>query len=165
MATRLRRSLGGSSGKRTPQLKLSLDQANEDLRQSLDNRRAVDTKIFGLTSLAAALVGILVTVRPWASKSADSIILFVAAFAAYALTIVIGLTEYFPTESSTSNARAILEEKTQPYDVLVQWVTESLLDFADENYRIAHRKSRTLMRMLIIFLVAAVLLALGTFVQ
>lgn len=143
-------------------LELALDQASEDLRQSLNNWRSVDTKIYGLISLALVLVGLLLTVKPWSNKSYVAISFFVASVAVYSFIIVWGLVTYSPRKSLTTNSRAIIESIEEPYGDLLRWTVDDLLDFADRNNEIASVKIGALSVMLFLFLVATVSLALGT---
>lgn len=142
-------------------LELALNQASDSYRESMAARRSLDTKIYGLVALSSALLALLITVKPWLSKGLLGVVFVLAAFVTYFAIIALGLIEYAPTKSSVSDPRAIVESMNQSYDDLLEWTTESLLDFADENYRISHGKAVTLRNMLIMFLGAVVLLVFG----
>jgi hypothetical protein len=170
-----KRSIEGNFGKLTKppenalrqtnneaKLELALNQASIELQESMAHIRAMDTKLYGLVIFSSALLALLVTVKPWSFKGIVGTSFFVLAFAAYLVIIGLGMKEYFPVELETSNARAILEDTKQPYDKLVKWTVEDLLDCAEKNYSIAYGKTRTLRVMLIVFLVAAVCLSFGT---
>lgn len=153
---------GKANSEKWMKLELALSQANESLRESMSTRRALDTKIYGLIVFSSSLIGLLLTVRPWSFKSPIALTFFVAALGCYIAIVALGLMAYFPTESPTSDARAIMKSINQPYDNLAKWTTEELCEFADENYAVAFTKGRILSVMLVIFLAAATCLTLGT---
>jgi len=143
-------------------LNLALNQASEALREATAERRSADTKLYGVSALSAALLGLLLSTKPWSSKSVLADSFFVAAFALYFITLVLGLKEYAPRELSAANARAVFKALDRSYAELASWTTEDLLKFADENCRVVNEKSKMLKTMLRLFLVAAICLVLGT---
>jgi hypothetical protein len=153
---------GSDEFSKQQKLNLALNQASDALKEATAERRSADTKLYGVSALSAALLGLLLSTKPWSSKSVMADSFFVAAFALYFITLVLGLKEYAPRDLSAANARAIVKALDHSYAELASWTTEYLLKFADEQYRIVNVKSRALKIMLHLFLIAAVCLVLGT---
>ena len=153
-----RKDIGGVSSEK---LLLALSQASDSLREAMAARRAVDTKIYELMALSLALIALLMTVKPWSSKSGLAGWIYTLAFVAYGVIVAIGFWKYKAVESTIPNARAIIESLNTSYPNLVKWTTEDLLDFADQNYKIAHEKALAHTRMWYAFLVATMFLILG----
>ncbi|MCJ7455453.1 hypothetical protein MUP07_01755 [Candidatus Bathyarchaeota archaeon] len=155
--------LGRLSNKnpRTLNLQLALNQANEELREANAQRRAVDAKTITILSVTLVLVGFLVSLRPWAFVKLTGLVFFALALVVYALVIGVGLRSYFPREFRATKTRAITRNLDRPNEMLAEWTLESLLDFADEIWRIASEKGYWLQLSMILLLMATLLLGIS----
>lgn len=153
-----RNSNGEPDSNLRSQWTLVLNQANETLTEVLATRRAIDTKIYGLTALATALLSLLATIRPLSFGACTSMWLTVSTLIVYLVIIGLGLREYSPTGLAVFDAHAIAENLDQPYENLMKWTSECLLDYVKENCAIVDKKVTVLSRMLWLFLFSMVLL-------
>jgi CBS domain containing-hemolysin-like protein len=139
------------------QLTLALNQANEAFTESLAERRALDSKIYGLIALATALIVLVVSLKPQSFSNYVTVAFVAATLVLYFTVICLGLKRYSPTDLAAFDSRAISESLGQSFENLEKWTADCLLDYTDENYDVIERKARTLGKMLWIFLFATIL--------
>jgi len=140
---------------------IAMSQANQALTESLNMRRALDNKIYGLIALTATLLALLLTLRPWVSRGSFSIAFQIVAFGMYLIVIALGMREYSPTDVHLNDARGFFDMLDRRTEKLVRWNTRYLLDCTDWNYSKVNEKAAGLNAMIWLFLTATILLAIG----
>lgn len=129
-----------TQNQRKMNLQLALNQANEELREAHAQRRIADTKTYATLSATLVFVGFLVSLRPWMFVGSVGLVFFAFALGLYCTVVEVSVLSYFPRKVTVTNTRAIIQDLNRPNDVLTEWVVDSLLEFADANYRDASKK-------------------------
>jgi hypothetical protein len=120
-----------------------------------------DAKVYAILSVSLVFVGFLVSLRLWTFTSTIGSVFLAFALGLYAVVIFIGIWSYFPRQFRATNARAIMGDLDRPFEVLAEWTSGALLDFAEEHCRIASEKGYWLQLSMIVFMMATLLLGIS----
>lgn len=145
----------------TLNLRFLVDQANAELDDATENRRATDTKIYTTLTIALVFLGFLISLKPWTSMGIWAILFLTIALALYLGTTILGIKSYFPRKIPAMDTRRLIEHLDESHETIVIGVLMGLLKLADENYQIASEKGYWLQVEIALFLIATFSLAIS----
>ena len=141
---------------------LILKQASDALQETHAARRAIDSKIHSLLSLASGLVALFATLRVWVSLHPIGQSFFTGALVVYATVAALGLLVFYPRSLHIPYPHAILKfQDGATCDELERWAADDILVLTIRNAETIEMKSDILEIMVILVVLASAMLVVG----